>query len=108
MDNDVLMFAQVMTVIVASVGSFVVIGLGARMLWRAGSRVKPQIQHPVDEARMERLEAAVDAIAIEVERISESQRFTVNLLSERLPARSLDRVGELPSASSAKRVNTPH
>ena len=43
---------------------------------------------------MERLEAAVDAIAIEVERISESQRYTVGLLSERLPAQS-DRVGEL-------------
>jgi hypothetical protein len=108
MDNDVLVFAQVMTVIVASVGSFVAIGLGARMLWRAGSRVKPKIQQPVDEARMERLEAAVDAIAIEVERISESQRFTVNLLSDRLPARPLDRVGELPSPSSGKRVNTPH
>ena len=33
--------------------------------------------------RLARIEAAVDAIAIEVERISEGQRFTTKLLSER-------------------------
>ena len=32
--------------------------------------------------RLERIEAAVDAIALEVERISESQRFTARLQSE--------------------------
>jgi hypothetical protein len=32
--------------------------------------------------RLERIEAAVDAIALEVERISESQRFTAKLQSE--------------------------
>jgi hypothetical protein len=35
------------------------------------------------EDRLSRLEAGVDAIAIEVERISEGQRFTTKLLSER-------------------------
>ncbi len=35
------------------------------------------------EARLERIEQAMDAIAIEVERISENQRFTTKLLSER-------------------------
>jgi len=105
--NEVQVFAQVMTIIVASTGAFVAIGLGARMLWRAGSRVKQRTVPSGDDARMDRLEAAVDAIAIEVERISESQRFTVGLLSERLPPRS-DLVGELPAAGSMKRVNTPH
>ena len=107
MDGDVVVFAQVMTVIVGSTGAFVAIGLIARMLWRAGSRTKQRTVAPVDDSRMERLEAAVDAIAIEVERISESQRFTVGLLSDRLPPRS-DRVGELPVPGSTKRVNTPH
>ena len=39
-------------------------------------------------ARLERIEQAVDAIAIEMERVSEGQRFTTKLLSERagLPA----------------------
>jgi hypothetical protein len=35
------------------------------------------------EARLERIEQAVDSIAIEVERISENQRFTTKLLSDR-------------------------
>lgn len=35
------------------------------------------------EQRLERIETAVDAIAIEVERISEGQRFTTRLLSDR-------------------------
>ena len=107
MNGDMQVFAQVMTIIVASTGAFVAIGLGARMLWRAGSRVKQRTVQPVYDNRLERLEAAVDAIAIEVERISESQRFTVGLLSDRLPPRS-DRVGELPAAGSTHRVNTPH
>lgn len=46
--------------------------------------------------RLERIEQSVDAIAVEVERISEGQRFTTRLLSE---VRS---TGALP-ASSAQR-----
>ena len=107
MNGDVQVFAQVMTIIVASTGAFVAIGLGARVLWRAGSRVKQRTVLPVDDARLERLEAAVDAIAIEVERISESQRYTVSLLSDRLPPNS-ERVGELAAPNATKRVNTPH
>jgi hypothetical protein len=34
------------------------------------------------DSRLSRLEQAVDAIAVEVERISEGQRFTTKLLSE--------------------------
>jgi len=35
-------------------------------------------------ARLERMEHAIDSIAVEVERISENQRFTTKLLSERV------------------------
>ncbi|HVA58417.1 MAG: hypothetical protein WBQ26_10680 [Gemmatimonadaceae bacterium] len=35
------------------------------------------------EQRIARIEQAVDAIAVEVERISEGQRFTTRLLSDR-------------------------
>ena len=108
MDNDVLMFAQVMTVIVTSTASFVVIGLGARVLWRWGSRRGPAVQAPHDDERMQRLETAVDTIAIEVERISEAQRFMVGLLGESSQARKADRAElSLPNRSSA-RSNTPH
>ena len=107
MERDVLTFAQVMVVIVMSVASFVGIGLGARVLWRMGSRAQPRSVASGDSERMERLEAAVDAIAIEVERISESQRFSVSLLADRLPPRG-DRVNELPNVGSTKRIITPH
>jgi hypothetical protein len=77
-----MMFAQVMTVIVMFTAGFVAIGLGARILWRWGSITKSRSEGTHDQERMQRLETAVDTIAIEVERISEAQRFMVGLLSE--------------------------
>jgi len=57
----------------------------------------------VHEDRMARLEQAVDAIALEVERISEGQRFTTKLLADRAAA---DR---LPAAPDEQRRHvTPH
>lgn len=38
-------------------------------------------------SRLDRMEQAIDAIAVEVERISEGQRFTTRLLSDRGDAR---------------------
>ena len=38
---------------------------------------------PDVSARLERIEQAVDAIAIEMERVSEGQRFTTKLLADR-------------------------
>ena len=38
---------------------------------------------PEASARLERMEQAIDAIAVEVERIAEGQRFTTKLLSSR-------------------------
>ncbi len=35
--------------------------------------------------RLTRMEQAIDSVALEVERISEGQRFTTKLLSERVP-----------------------
>ena len=40
------------------------------------------------EERLSRIEQAVDAIAVEVERISEGQRFTTKLLAEATKGRS--------------------
>ena len=54
----------------------------ARNLWRRGSL--PPAAHPDREStqRLERMEQAMEAIAIEVERVSEGQRFVTRLLSE--------------------------
>ena len=42
-------------------------------------------------ARLERMEQAIDAIAVEVERIAEAQRFSAKLLAERGETPSLPR-----------------
>ena len=54
------------------------------------------------EGRLERIEQAVDTIALEMERIGEGQRFVTKLLAER--------PGTLSEGTSAQRgrVITPH
>jgi hypothetical protein len=51
---------------------------------RLESKPTASIPHDV-AARLERMEQAIDSIAVEVERISEGQRFTTRLLAERVP-----------------------
>lgn len=61
------------------------------MLWGAArwinsrtARSSPREQRAsLDDSRLARLETAVDAIAVEVERISESQRFATKMMAER-------------------------
>ena len=48
--------------------------------------------------RLERMDQALEAIAIEVERISEGQRFTTKLLSEGRPGE----LRQVPSSSSSQ------
>jgi len=68
----------------------------ARMMWkRAGMKPAPAISGDAAR-RLERLELSVDAIAVEIERVSEGQRFVTRLLSEAhsnaalaVPARAL-------------------
>jgi hypothetical protein len=45
-----------------------------------------QATAPLADARLARLEQAVNTIAIEVERMSEAQRYTTKLLNERVLA----------------------
>lgn len=57
-----------------------------------------------DDARFARIEAAMDALTLEIERIGEAQRFTAKLLEERLPLR----LQAKPSTGDSGRVITPH
>lgn len=67
----------------------------ARNIWRRGGRQASPQPAPESSQRMDRLEQAVDAIAIEIERISEGQRFVTRLLTEgSAPALS---VGQKPA-----------
>jgi hypothetical protein len=56
----------------------------SRLIWKRASRMATATAAPAESGqRLERIEQAVDAIAIEVERVSEGQRFVTRLFSER-------------------------
>jgi hypothetical protein len=80
MDPDVSAFAQVAVIIVSMVGSLALIGVAAAYAIRPLKR-KPLM--PPSDDRLEHLQESVDAIAVEVERIAEAQRFSAKLLAER-------------------------
>jgi hypothetical protein len=54
----------------------------ARIMWRRATATPPKLDTAMAD-RMQRLEEGIDTIAIEVERISEGQRFVTRLLSDR-------------------------
>jgi hypothetical protein len=97
-----------MIVIIMSLAALVGITLGARAMWRIGSRKSTDaVRSSADREELQRLQNAVDAIAIEVERISESQRFTITLLGNRLPPPDAAHKGELAGGGSASRIESP-
>jgi hypothetical protein len=70
----------------------------AKSMWRRAGRASPPAALVTETAqRLERLEQSVDAIALEIERVSEGQRFVTKLLSE----------GQSALPSSAQRAATP-
>ena len=100
---------------VVSVPAYVALGaawLGARREARLRAEL---MQHASlrapdrDDAR--RLEHSMESIALEVERIAESQRYVMRLLAERVasdaPAAPLPRPAHLPPGSPGRTI-TPH
>jgi len=71
--------------------------------WLHRPRPEPPRDTVGQDLRLERMERALDAIAIEIERLGEGQRFTTKLLAER---------GRSPAGvaapASPPRVITPH
>jgi hypothetical protein len=68
------------------------LALGAmRLMFRRARRHPVAQPSPENDARMERLEQAVDAIALEIERVGESQRYQGKVLAEAnlMPAMAL-------------------
>jgi hypothetical protein len=70
--------ASLVTIFVLAPMAFAI----ARAVWRRSSVPKRPAHDPEMTSRLERLEQAVDAIAIEVERVGESQRYQARVLSE--------------------------
>jgi chaperonin cofactor prefoldin len=65
------------------------VGIGRAIFKRSARPGPPPAVFTETAQRLERLESSVDAIAVEVERISEGQRFVTKLLSENQPAPAL-------------------
>jgi hypothetical protein len=58
------------------------VGIVLRLLKWSG-RQAPPLADPASSARLDRLEQGMEAIAIEIERISEGQRFVTKVLTDR-------------------------
>lgn len=69
-----------------------------RRMWVRGRRGVAPAVNAEQDARMERLEQAVDAIAIEIERVGESQRFQGKVLAE---------ANLMPAVGTASRAAEP-
>ena len=91
MDPDVANFAVVAVIIVGMVGSLAAITqwLVRGLNKKAPAREVPNVLQM--EARFDQLQQSVDAIAVEVERIAEAQRFSAKLLAEKRDMPALPR-----------------
>jgi hypothetical protein len=92
--------------VIVAVSFFATVAFSINAIVRGSLAMRKHNKQPDQEAnsggdqRLARLEQAVDAIALEIERISEGQRFTTRLLSEQ---------SRRASESGARRLssNTP-
>jgi hypothetical protein len=77
--------------VVFTTGTICATFLGGLWIWahRPSVKGKSNALPPALDERMQRLEQSMESIAIEVERISEGQRFTTKLLTDRPEAVSV-------------------
>jgi hypothetical protein len=71
--------AQVAVIVVVTASSLATVAV---LAFRAMARTR-RMPPPVQDDRLEHLQQSVDAIAIEVERIAEAQRFSAKLAAGR-------------------------
>ncbi len=90
--GDVVEFAGVMAIIVASV-----LSISGGIVWviRTGRRATPAADVEIADlrARVAHLEHAVDVVAVEIERVGEAQRYTERLLAAAPLADAATRAG---------------
>jgi ABC-type transport system involved in cytochrome bd biosynthesis fused ATPase/permease subunit len=82
-DAMILIAAGGVALFAGSVSAWLGAHFGAKRAVRRAFRDKIEIPSIVTEVRYDELSRAVDAIALEVERISEAQRYVAKLLVER-------------------------
>ncbi len=83
MNEDILIPAMFFVTVIVCVIGWPLVQAVKRRAERASS-LSPDAAE--QNARLTRIEAAIESVAIEVERISEGQRFTTKLLSDRVGA----------------------
>ena len=86
-------YSAIVAVMAMAIGGGIVITIITnigRVLSRRSSKTAGDPALGNIDARLERIEQAVDSMAVEMERISEGQRFTTKLLSERQPEKVLE------------------
>ncbi|MEO7217129.1 MAG: hypothetical protein ABI026_02970 [Gemmatimonadaceae bacterium] len=81
MDPDVINFAGVMVVIIGSLAATGFLGIAFMRFFHRAKMPRALPPEKFDE-QFAQLQQSVDSIAVEVERIAESQRFSTRLLSE--------------------------
>ena len=92
-------FLNALTLVMGTVAFVASLSVFRRYLEMRHDR-RPPVAVEGIEARLARIEAAVESTAIEVERISEGNRFVAKLLA--------DRAGVASLPVPAERVLTPH
>jgi hypothetical protein len=94
-------------IFIAALAAIVCIGMPiavamARLIWKRTTTRTSAGTTPEDARRLERVEQAVDTIAVEMERMSEGQRYVAKLLAERA-----ERGGEPVPVPLARSVDEP-
>ena len=116
-DRDVmiLLAAGGMALFVGSISAWLGAHFGARRAVKRAFRDRIEIPSLVTEVRYDELARSIDAIALEVERISEAQRFAAKLLVERANSTVSAPVVSAPTVATAAAiprrdagVTTPH
>lgn len=112
-DAMILIAAGGMALFVGSISAWLGAHFGARRAVKRAFRDRIEIPSIVTEVRYDELARSIDAIALEVERISEAQRFAAKLLVERANATVSTSAVNVPTVSAViprrePGVTTPH
>jgi hypothetical protein len=100
MNHDTSM-AVMAVAVVGSVAIMVKSIADAVVRYAEGRRQKAPDAESASDARLARLEVAVESIAVEIERISEGQRFTTRLLNSQFERPT-------PRFERPEKFDTPH
>ena len=118
-DAAILVVAAGVALFIGSISAWLGAHFGARRAVKRAFRDRIEIPSIVTEVRYDELARSIDAIALEVERISEAQRFAAKLLVEQrnavaptvsVPAVSAPTVATaaIPRREREPGVTTPH